>query len=177
MLPKLTFILGGASSGKTAFAETLTRDHAQLRGKLPTYLATAQIFDAEMQAKVDAHRASRSQGWHSIESPYGAARELLQMGTHDTVLLDCATLWLSNQMLSHRDLATEINALLQALTTSQATIIVVSNEVGQGIVPDHKLGRQFRDAQGKLNQRIAAVSDLALLLVAGLPLVLKGTLP
>lgn len=173
MLSRLTLVLGGASSGKTAFAEQLVLDH----GKAPVYLATGQAFDDEMQAKIDAHRSSRDKRWHTIEAPLEAAKALKTLESEHSVLLDCATLWLSNQMLSERDVMDETNALCAALQGCAASVVIVSNEVGHGIVPEHRLGRQFRDAQGRLNQQLAALSEVAVLVVAGLPLVLKGKLP
>lgn len=173
MLPKLTLVLGGASSGKTGFAENLVLEH----GSSPVYLASAQVFDDEMRAKVEAHRESRSDRWRTVECPMDVATILPAFEETETVLFDCATLWLSNQMLAEQDVEAETIALLAAMQDSKANIVVVSNEVGQGIVPEHRLGRAFRDAQGKLNQKIAAQANLAVLVVAGLPMVLKGALP
>lgn len=173
VLPKLTLVLGGASSGKTGFAERLVLEH----GQAPVYLASAQVYDDEMRAKVKAHRDSRSERWRTAECPMDVAKVLGTFDEGETVLFDCATLWLSNQMLAENDVEAETAALLAAMGACRANIVVVSNEVGQGIVPEHKLGRRFRDAQGKLNQNIAAQADLAVLVVAGLPMVLKGALP
>lgn len=177
MLPSLTFVLGGASSGKTGFAEGQVLDHVRRYGGSAVYLATAQVFDDEMHDKVTAHRACRRDQWQTIESPFDAARVLLEQSPSDVVLLDCATLWLTNMVLTERDVEAETRILLAALNDTAARVVTVSNEVGHGIVPEHKLGRQFRDAQGKLNQRLAAAADLAVLIVAGLPITLKGALP
>lgn len=171
--PHLTLVLGGAASGKSAFAEGLVGEHGGRR----VYLATAEAQDAEMGAKIRAHREARGAGWHTIETPLNAAEALANQTAKDIVLLDCATLWLSNQMLAGADVAKAQTALLVALAACPAPVVVVSNEVGQGIVPEHALSRQFRGAQGRLNQRLAGQADLVVLVTAGLPQVLKGALP
>lgn len=173
MLPKLTLVLGGAASGKTAWAERLVLG----AGAQPVYLATAQAWDAEMQAKIARHRESRGTGWHTIEAPLNLAAPLGDTGADQTILLDCATLWLSNHLLAEHDLATECEELLRALGNCQACVVVVTNEVGAGIVPDNAMARQFRQAQGEFNQRLAEAADLVVAVMAGLPLVLKGQLP
>ncbi|KPA21738.1 Bifunctional adenosylcobalamin biosynthesis protein CobP [Shimia sp. SK013] len=173
MLPKLSLILGGASSGKSAFAESLVVNTGAPR----VYLATAQAFDDEMRAKVTAHLAQRGTNWRTIETPLNTADDLTQISESEVVLLDCATMWLSNHLLAESDLPVETDKLLDALATCKGRVVVVSNEVGLDVVPDNKLARQFRDAQGQLNQTIAAQVDLAVLVVAGLPMVLKGDLP
>ncbi|MEM9435535.1 MAG: bifunctional adenosylcobinamide kinase/adenosylcobinamide-phosphate guanylyltransferase [Pseudomonadota bacterium] len=172
-LPPLTVVLGGAGSGKSAFAERLVKETDQSRH----YIATAQAFDTEMKQKIADHRVQRGKGWTTHEAPFDVSGPLSLAAPEDVVLLDCATLWLSNQMLAERELATETESFLNAVTACAAPVVIVSNEVGQGIVPDTKLGRQFRNAQGKLNQELAARADLAVLVIAGLPQVLKGTLP
>jgi adenosylcobinamide kinase/adenosylcobinamide-phosphate guanylyltransferase len=166
-------VLGGAASGKSAFAEALV----SATGRNRLYIATAQAFDAEMTAKIAAHRAARGPGWRTVEAPLDPAPVLRAASAQEVVLLDCATLWLSNLILAEADLAAAETALIDALAACAAPVVVVSNEVGQGLVPDTALGRRFRAAQGALNQRLAARADLAVLVVAGLPLVLKGTLP
>jgi adenosylcobinamide kinase / adenosylcobinamide-phosphate guanylyltransferase len=172
MLPRLTLVLGGANSGKSALAERLVT----ATGRSRVYVATAQAFDAEMEAKIAAHRAARDGGWRTVEAPLDVAGALADCGAGDVVLLDCATLWLSNRMLA--DVPGDAgDALLAALAGCPAPVVVVSNEVGQGVVPDSALGRAFRGEQGRLNQRLATASGLAVLSVAGLPLVLKGSLP
>lgn len=172
MLPRLTLVLGGANSGKSALAERLVTATGQPR----VYVATAQAFDSEMAAKIAAHRAARDGGWRTVEAPLDAAGALAASGAGDVVLLDCATLWLSNRMLADVP-GDAAEAMLAALAGCPAPVVVVSNEVGQGVVPESALGRAFRSEQGRLNQQLAAAAGLVVLAVAGLPLVLKGTLP
>ena len=172
-LPKLTFVLGGASSGKSAFAEGLVVATEASR----VYVATSQIYDDEMAAKVRDHVAARGNDWHTIEEPLDMAKALSQVGEDQVVLLDCASMWLTNHMMAEHDLVQETEALLAALAACKGRVVVVSNEVGMGIVPDNALARRFRIAQGKLNQRLAAAADLAVFVIAGLPQVLKGDLP
>lgn len=171
-LQKSALVLGGAASGKSAFAEGLVTGWERPRA----YLATAQPWDAEMEAKIARHRDARGPGWRTVEAPLDLASALAAVDPGEAVLIDCATLWLSNQMLAEADLAAAEARLLAALDACAAPVAVVSNEVGQGIVPDTLLGQRFRDAQGALNQRLAARADLVVLVVAGLPLVLKGSL-
>ncbi len=173
MLPKLTFIVGGAASGKSRLAESLAEKH----GSTKIYLASAHIYDEEMAAKVDLHKKRRQTGWKTLETPLKVA-EVLSTVQGDVVLFDCATLWLSNHMLSDSsDLNAEQDALLAALRTCQVPVIVVSNEVGEGIVPENALARQFREAQGRLNIELAAAADVVIKVSVGLPQVLKGVLP
>ena len=173
LLPNLTLILGGAASGKSSYAERLVNADGRTR----VYIATAQAFDDEMRDKIAAHRTTRGDGWQTIEAPLDVAGALRGVGDGEVVLLDCATLWLSNAMLAERDLAQECAALLAALRACPAPMVVVSNEVGMGIVPEHAMSRRFRNAQGRLNQDLAAQADLVVAVMAGLPLVLKGTVP
>ncbi len=172
-LPMLTFVLGGAASGKSAFAENLCFQSGMPRA----YVATAQAFDDEMRAKIAAHRSQRGADWDTIEAPLDLAPVLRVRRPDEVVLLDCATLWLSNILLAEREPEVETDALLVALRACPAQVIVVSNEVGQGIVPNHALGRAFRAAQGRLNQRLAAQAGLVVQVIAGMPQVLKGDLP
>ncbi|MBV0913953.1 bifunctional adenosylcobinamide kinase/adenosylcobinamide-phosphate guanylyltransferase [Anianabacter salinae] len=173
MLPKLSIVLGGARSGKSYVAERLVL----MTGRPRVYIATAQAFDDEMRARITAHRDQRGSGWRTIEAPHDPAPALASAAPGDVVLLDCATLWLSNRMLAEADLALETDALLAALADCAAPVVVVSNEVGMGIVPENALARRFRDAQGRLNQRLAAEAGLAVGVMAGLPFALKGALP
>jgi adenosylcobinamide kinase/adenosylcobinamide-phosphate guanylyltransferase len=165
---KLTFVIGGARSGKSRYAEGLI-------AALPapwTYVATAEALDAEMAERIGAHRARRGSNWRTIEAPRDLAGALKACGA-TPVLIDCLTLWLSNLMLANASIEAETERLEQALAAAKAPVVLVANEVGSGIVPDHALGRRFRDLQGVLNQRIAARADRVVLVVAGLPLVLK----
>lgn len=141
--------------------------------KRRVYIATAQAFDDEMHARIDAHRVQRGPHWVTLEAPLDLVTPL-QSCTHDcAVLLDCATLWLSNQLLAGADLKRQSAQLMQALASCRAKIIIVSNEVGCGIVPENALARRFRDAQGQLNQQLAAQADRVITVIAGLPLTLK----
>ena len=167
----LTFVLGGARSGKSRYAESLI-------AALPApwvYVATAEAGDAEMTERIAAHRSRRGSSWRTIEAPRDIAAALKACETMP-VLIDCLTLWLSNLMLAEADIDAEIARLENALTAVAAPVVLVANEVGYGIVPDHPLGRRFRDLQGVLNQRIAARAGRVVLVVAGLPLVVKGML-
>ena len=170
-LPPLTLITGGAKSGKSRFAEGLTTG-ADRR----IYIATAQVWDEEMRAKIDAHRADRGTGWTTIEAPHDIGAALAGMGAGDVVLMDCVTMWLTNIMLSEADLTAEMDRLLAALAASPAPVVVVTNELGWSIVPDNALARRFRDAQGRLNQQLADRAGLVVAVISGLPLVLKGAL-
>ncbi len=171
-LQKLALVLGGASSGKSVFAEGLVTGWGRPR----VYVATAQAWDVEMQAKIARHQAARGPGWRTIEAPLDLAGALRDVKPEEAVLIDCATLWLTNQLLAEVDMAAEEAQLIQVLAACPAPVTVVSNEVGLGIVPDTPLGRRFREAQGALNQRLAARADLVVFVAAGLPLTLKGSL-
>ncbi|WP_377508568.1 bifunctional adenosylcobinamide kinase/adenosylcobinamide-phosphate guanylyltransferase [Octadecabacter sp. R77987] len=171
-LPQLTLVLGGAASGKSAFAERLVAG----TGRARVYLATAQVYDAEMADKVTAHQAQRGSNWHTIEEPFDIATPLAGVSADQIVLLDCATLWLSNALLADTPATDAVDDFMNALAACPAPVVVVSNEVGAGIVPDNALARAFRNAQGALNQAVAARADLVVNVIAGLPMVLKGQL-
>ena len=169
--PKLSLIVGGARSGKSRLAEKL----AHAAGLPRHYIATAEIWDEEMRARIAQHIADRGGDWVTHEAPRDVAGAL---GRADgVVLIDCATLWLTNVMLGGGDIQAETAGLLAAIAGHQGPVIVVSNEVGWGIVPENALARAFRDEQGRLNQRLAAEAELVVGVMAGLPLVLKGKLP
>lgn len=173
MLPKLTFVLGGAASGKSLWAENLL-----LSSRLdPVYLATSRIFDDEIKMRVEVHRSRRSDRWMNFEAQLELKPVLQPLESSHGVLIDCATMWLSNQMLDGNDLPAAQERLLADLNGCQAPAVVVSNEVGHGIVPDNQLARRFREAQGRLNIALAAQADLVVQITAGLPTVLKGQLP
>ncbi|HTH99808.1 MAG TPA: bifunctional adenosylcobinamide kinase/adenosylcobinamide-phosphate guanylyltransferase [Acidisoma sp.] len=166
--PRVTLILGGARSGKSRHGEALI-------AALPppwTYVATAEAWDEEMRARIALHRARRDQRWRTIEAPLDLPGALQAVGDAP-VLVDCLTLWLTNLMLGERDTEAATAALLAALDAPSTATVLVANEVGLGIVPEHRLGRDFRDAAGLLHQRIAARADRVLFMVAGLPMVVK----
>ncbi len=162
-------ILGGARSGKSARAEALTL--AAAAGGTAVYLATSETGDAEMQARIAEHRSRRGAGWATREAPLALVEAFAN--ERRPVLIDCLTLWLSNLMAAGRDVAREGDRLAVAIAAHAAPLVLVSNEVGMGIVPDNALARAFRDHAGRLHQKIAAVCDRVELVVAGLPLVLK----
>ena len=173
-LPSLSLILGGAASGKSAYAEGLVRAVSGRR----VYIATAQAFDSEMEAKIAAHRQARAgDDWDTVEAPLALADAVGGLAAGDVALVDCATLWLSNLMLADRDWQAETRALMASLAACPCPVVVVSNEVGQGIVPENALARVFRAAQGGLNQKLAAEAGFVAMVVAGLPMVLKGDGP
>ena len=174
-VPKLTFVLGGARSGKSRYGENVIATLPPPWQPPWAYVATAEALDAEMAERIAAHRARRAPQWRTIEAPRDLAAALKECETMP-VLGDCLTLWLSNLLLADADIDAEIAQLEAALAVTAAPVVLVANEVGSGIVPDHPLGRRFRDLQGLLNQRIAARGDHVVLVVAGLPLALKGTL-
>ncbi len=163
-------VLGGARSGKSRHAQTL----AEATGPRRTYLATAEARDGEMAARIAQHQAERSEGWQTLEAPLDMPAALGTVTESDVVLVDCLTLWLTNVMLGERDVDPATDALVAALAAAQQPVILVSNEVGLGLVPETPLGRAFRDAQGRLNQRMAEEVDEVRFVAAGLPLVLKG---
>jgi adenosylcobinamide kinase/adenosylcobinamide-phosphate guanylyltransferase len=171
--PKITFIIGGAASGKSAWAE----EFVQISGKSKSYLATSQVLDGEMQHKIDLHRARRDASWSLIEAPMDLAAPLSALAQNQICLIDCATMWLSNHLLANNDLTKAQSALFMALADCSADLVVVSNEVGHGIVPDNPLARIFREAQGRLNNALAAQANLVVQVTVGLPIVLKGQMP
>ena len=167
---RLTLVLGGARSGKSRYAESLV---TALPGPW-IYVATAEARDAEMAERIAAHQARRGAGWRTLETPRDVVGAVTAHGT-TPLLVDCLTLWLANALLASADVDAEIERLEAALEQASAPLVLVANEVGFGIVPDNALGRRFRDLQGLLNQRIAARADRVVLVVAGLPLTIKGS--
>lgn len=164
-------VLGGARSGKSHYAQNRIEAVA---GTL-AFIATAQAFDAEMVERIARHRADRGKRWHTFDAPIELPAAILQASTQaDAILVDCLTLWLSNLMLADHDIAARTQDLIDALAQCPVPVALVSNEVGMGIVPDNPLGRRFRDAAGRLNQHIAAVTPHVVFIAAGLPLWLKG---
>ena len=166
-ITRISLVLGGARSGKSAYAERLLT-------ALPPpwfYCAAAQALDHEMRERIAHHRERRGPGWQTIEEPLGIA-PLIQSST-SPMLVDCLTLWLTNLMLARRDVESESAGLLAAVRAARAPIVFVSNEAGLGIVPDNALAREFRDHAGRLNQAVAAIANRVVFMIAGLPMVLK----
>lgn len=169
-MKNLSLILGGASSGKSAYAERL----ALATGLSPVYLATGQAKDREMSRKITRHQERRGPEWQLIEAPLNLTEPLLSLTASHVVLLDCLTLWLTNHLKSNHNIEHGTDLLLEAIRISDAQVIAVSNELGLGLVPTNPLGRAFRDAQGLLNQRFAEAAGTVTFVAAGLPLSLKA---
>ncbi|WP_261331620.1 bifunctional adenosylcobinamide kinase/adenosylcobinamide-phosphate guanylyltransferase [Maritalea mobilis] len=173
-LPPITLAIGGAASGKSAFAERLVRRS----GLAKVYFATAEADDADLAARIDVHRARRSgQGWRTVEAPRDLARALAQIEVEEVALVDCVTTWLSNQMRSGADIEEEAALLEDVLDQLPAPVVLVTNDVTGGVAPDGDPDRHFQQALGRLNQQLAAQADLVVQVTAGLPLVLKGEAP
>ena len=162
-------VTGGARSGKSRRAELLVRSFP---GQ-PVYIATAEALDAEMQARIAGHRARRGNDWIEREVPLDLVDALAATDGGGARLVDCLTLWLSNLLHAERDWSQELARLADALPRQRSPLVMVTNEVGLGIVPDNALARAFRDAAGSMNQTIAAVADSVEFVVAGLPMKLK----
>lgn len=164
----LILVTGGARSGKSRIAEA----RALRLGATVTYIATAQPLDPEMEARIATHRDRRGAEWTTVDAPLDLVAAI--DGSDGVRLVDCLTLWLSNLMLDGRDLPAETAGLLASLSRARTPVVLVTNEVGAGIVPDNALARAFRDAAGILNQQVAEVADEVILVACGLPLTLKG---
>lgn len=172
-MAKTIFITGGARSGKSSLAETL----AQGFGTPLCYVATGEARDSEMAGRIAAHRARRGDGWLTVEEPLRLAEALRNAdGRFRAVLVDCVTLWLTNLLLAHDDAEAaldEVRALVDLLPDLTTPLLLVSNEVGMGIVPDNALARTFRDLAGRANQMLAAAADEVYVSISGIPLKLK----
>lgn len=163
-------IVGGARSGKSHYGEKLVEQS----GKKPVYLATAEARDDEMLDRINVHQQRRSDHWQTIEEPFEIAEIIEEMAAPDTIILiDCLTLWLSNLMTEQKDVASALKRLLICLENTKGPVILISNEVGLGIVPDNALARSFRDEAGRINQAVASTASDVLFMVAGLPICLK----
>lgn len=164
------FVIGGARSGKSRYAQ----ERAEATGLSPVFIATAQAFDDEMRNRIDRHQADRGGTWRTVEAPIELARAIRTHNAPDKVILvDCLTLWVTNLMLSDQDIVEAMSDLADAIATAQGDIIIVSNEVGCGIVPENALARRFRDEAGRINQQVAATAHEVQLVSAGLTLQLK----
>ncbi len=175
-------VLGGARSGKSSFALDLAKtllNGAGHTGRKGLFIATAQALDQEMEERISAHKRQRGVEWLTVEEPlliYEAVKNADD--SLPVILIDCLTMWLSNMLLTNRvDMHKEIEKLVNALIHRSSPVIMVSNEVGMGLVPESPLGRRFRDIQGQLNQRMASLCATVIFVAAGLPLALKGTIP
>lgn len=170
---KIYFITGGARSGKSAFAEKIAGGLAGKRA----YIATAQALDPEMVSRIERHRKRRGDAWDTYEEPLAVAELVRKLSSrYRVLLLDCLTLWLSNVIARSDDdarIAQQVAELTSSISAFEGVLLIVSNEVGLGIVPDNPLARRFRDLAGFLNQRVAAIADEAYLLTAGIPMKIK----
>ncbi|MHA6720243.1 bifunctional adenosylcobinamide kinase/adenosylcobinamide-phosphate guanylyltransferase [Sphingomonas sp. RS6] len=168
--PHVLFVLGGARSGKSRYAQ----ERAESLDGRRVFIATAEAWDDEMRARIARHRADRDQRWSTVEAPRTLADAIeAQSGAADIVLVDCLTLWLSNILLADEDVEAAGGRLCEAIGRFDRQLILVSNEVGQGIVPDNALARRFSDAAGRLHQQVAQAAHEVQLIAAGLPLRLK----
>jgi adenosylcobinamide kinase / adenosylcobinamide-phosphate guanylyltransferase len=170
----VTFVLGGARSGKTAHALGEARRLAAPTGRRLVMVATAEALDDEMAGRISRHQAERGPEWETREAPRALAAAVRALADDEVAVIDCLTLWLSNLMLADADLGAAVAELCEALSATSADVVVVSNEVGQGIVPDNPLARRFRDEAGWANQAVARLATHAVFVVAGLPLALKA---
>ena len=164
-----TLIIGAAASGKSQYAEDILNNKV---GK-KLYLASANIYDEEMQEKVNKHKDRRGSEWTTIAEPLDAVHYIENLNIKEIMLFDCATMWLTNHFLEKSNIYHEIDLLVNSIKSSKGSIITVTNEVGSGIVPDNSMAREFRELQGKLNQKLATVASLVVTVIAGIPLILK----
>lgn len=168
-MARITLVLGGARSGKSSYAEGMVRKNNCNK----IYLATSEMLDSEMAERIKTHKIRRGEDWQTLEEPVEIDK-IIENTHAGVILVDCLTLWMSN--LIHKEMAVmqQIDALVESLKTTQAEVILVSNEVGMGIVPENALARQFRDFVGILHQKVAAIADEVVLVVAGIPVKIKG---
>ena len=171
-LPRLVFVLGGAASGKSEFAEKLTR----ASDLTPIYVATGRVWDDEQKKRVGIHQSRRDAAWQTVEAPVELAAVVAAGQPNQALLVDCATMWLTNLRMDDLPIPPALETLLEALAKSAAPIVIVSNEVGQGIVPENAMARAFREHQGRCNIALADQADVVVHVVAGLPMLLKGEL-
>ncbi|MBL1404820.1 MAG: bifunctional adenosylcobinamide kinase/adenosylcobinamide-phosphate guanylyltransferase [Rhizobiales bacterium] len=171
---KVIFVLGGARSGKSKFAEELVLK----MGLKPIYLATGRAYDDEMEERIALHKERRNStsgvNWETIEEPLALSDALMQTDFEGrAILVDCLTLWVTNLMMAGADIEVECEQLANTLLKMKAPVVLVSNEVGLSIIPENKMAREFRDYAGSVNQQIAKIANQAYFIAAGLPLKLK----
>ena len=171
-LPRATLILGGARSGKSAYAEQIIEGARVSQGARPVYIATAEARDSEMAERIRLHQDRRGNRWDTVEEPIYLSGALVTHGSRP-VLVDCLTLWLTNLILAEAEVEAAGAALIAACAGAPGPVVLVGSEVGLGIVPDNALARRFRDAAGRLHQRLAARADHVVFMVAGLPMIVK----
>ena len=172
----VTLVVGGVRSGKSRWAQELAAKNERV-----AYFATAQACDAEMREKIRRHQDDRPRHWHTVEEPLELASAIAKHGAaFDVLLVDCLTVFVANLLedaeIDSSRMELRIASFLETIRAAPVSLVLVSNEVGSGVVPPYPAGRRFRDALGELNQRVAAIADNVVLLVAGLPLALKGTI-
>lgn len=169
---KITLILGGARSGKSVFGEKLALN----KDSKPIYIFTAQSFDEEMDERIRIHKERRKkQSWQDVEATINLPAAISELSKKEKVILvDCLSLWLTNLILNERNIDRDITEFLNALEKSPGDVILVSSEVGLGIVPDNEMSRVFRDHLGSLHQKVAAISETVIMMVAGIPMIIKG---
>ena len=169
---KLIFVTGGAKSGKSSFA---LEEAEKIKGR-KVYIATAEALDDEMRQRIERHRMQRNPDWDTCEEPLLISEAISKLAAcYNVILLDCLTLWLSNAMHRNADIEREIDKLLKTVQQAPGVhVYIVSNEVGTGIVPENELAREFRDLAGSMNQRVAGASDEVFMVVAGIPVKIKG---
>jgi adenosylcobinamide kinase/adenosylcobinamide-phosphate guanylyltransferase len=168
----VTLVLGGARSGKSAYAQRMAEEAAAKGGRL-VMLATAEALDDEMRARIEKHQADRGDAWATVEAAMNLPQAILKLQSGDIAVVDCLTLWISNLMMRERNVEQGVNALLTAVNNVRCPLWLVSNEVGMGIVPENAMAREFRDHCGRMHQQLAAKADSVAMVVAGLPLTVK----
>lgn len=166
-----TLVLGGARSGKSRYAQICAETAANASGQTPVVIVTAQAFDDEMRERIELHQRDRADRWETIEAPMALAQSLRRQTRDSIVVVDCLTLWLTNQMLAQNDLTQAVSELVDAVSECPAQHLwLVSNEVGWSLVPENSLGRRFRDEAGRMHQQLSAVCEDTFLIAAGMKL-------
>ena len=169
-MAQIQFVLGGARSGKSTHAEGL----AEAAGGNPIYIATAEIFDQEMESRIELHRERRGSHWQLVEAPLDLPEAIAKADNLDSVILiDCLSIWITNLLVHQRNMGAACRALVDCLVNCSGHVILVASETGLGIIPENKLSRQFRDANGRLNQAVAAMANEVFFVAAGIALKIK----